>query len=63
MTLTDHFRRGPLLFSCDADISRSREGVTLTLTHNRQVVTPIVVLKCQSHTLFRSANVCMSFKQ
>ena len=61
--LTDHFRSGPLLFSCDANISRSKEGVTLTRTHNRQGVTPIVVPKCQRHTLFRSANICMSFKQ
>ena len=61
--LTDHFRGGPLLFSCDANISRSKEGVTLTLTHNRQGVTPVFVPKCQRHTYVRSANICMSLEQ
>ena len=40
-----------------ANISRSKQGVTLTLGHSNGCDFLFIMCKCQSHTLFKSASI------
>ena len=62
-SLPGNFRAGALLFECQANISRSKEGVNLTLDHNGHVATHLLVCKCRSHNTFRLAYIGISLEQ